>query len=65
MAPMPLGGNSDRANILTAADKALFRRAAARGRRLKRGRPKIGNGSKLVPITLECGLLKKVDSFAK
>ena len=35
--------------------------------RIKRkiGRPKIGKGAKIVPISIERGLLEKVDSFAK
>jgi len=47
---------------LTATDKAQHRRAA---RRAKRGRPQIGKGTKMVPITIERGFLKDVDSFAK
>ncbi|HEV2295976.1 MAG TPA: hypothetical protein VGR35_19175 [Tepidisphaeraceae bacterium] len=53
---------------LTAADKALHRRAAARGARTARaklGRPTIGAGAKIVPVTIERGLLKKADAFAK
>jgi hypothetical protein len=35
--------------------------------RIKRkiGRPKIGKGAKIVPISIERGLLEEVDSFAK
>lgn len=35
--------------------------------RIKRkvGRPKVGKGAKVVPISIERGLLKEVDSFAK
>jgi hypothetical protein len=47
---------------LSAADKALHRRAAARA---KRGRPVVGKGSTVVPISIERGLLKEVDAFSK
>lgn len=53
---------------LTAADKAMHRRAATRGARTARaklGRPTIGAGAKIVPVTIERGLLKKADAFAK
>ncbi|MEA2734583.1 MAG: hypothetical protein QOE14_1034 [Humisphaera sp.] len=51
---------------LTVADKALHDRAAARGARAaKMGRPKIGKGAKIVPVTIERGLLKEADSFAR
>jgi hypothetical protein len=29
------------------------------------GRPRIGQGAKIVPVSIERGLLKKVDDFAK
>lgn len=51
---------------LSAAGKALHRRAAARGARAaKMGRPKVGKGAKIVPVTIERGLLREADSFAK
>lgn len=53
---------------LTAAQRALHRRAAARGARTARakmGRPKVGAGAKIVPVTIERGLLKEADAFAK
>src|SRR5687767_2431465 len=53
---------------LSAADKALHRRAAARGARAARakmGRPTIGKGAKIVPVTIERGLLKQADDFAR
>ena len=43
---------------LTAAERRRWERA-------KRGRPKIGQGSKIVPVSLERGLLKQVNAFAK
>jgi hypothetical protein len=42
---------------LTAKDKELHKRA--------RGRPKIGNGAKIVPVSIERGLLSRADAFAK
>ncbi len=47
---------------LTAADKALHRRAA---RKAKMGRPRVGKGAKIVPVSIERGLLKDADTFAK
>jgi hypothetical protein len=49
---------------LTQADKALHRRAA-RAAKAKMGRPKVGAGAKIVPISIERGLLKRADAFAK
>ncbi len=42
---------------LTAADRAQHKRA--------RGRPQVGEGAKIVPISFERGLLRKADSFAR
>jgi hypothetical protein len=42
---------------LTAEDRALHRRA--------RGRPIVGKGAKIVPISIERGLLTDADAFAK
>lgn len=51
---------------LTAADRAKFRRAAALARqRAKAGRPKVGEGTKIVPVSIERGLLRQADAFAK
>jgi hypothetical protein len=44
---------------LTAADCAKHRRAGLGGR------PRIGQGAKIVPVSIERGLLKEVDDFAK
>jgi hypothetical protein len=49
---------------LSAADKALHRRAA-RAAKAKMGRPIVGKGAKVVPISIERGLLKAADAFAK
>lgn len=50
---------------LTATDRAMHRQAAIRGKKAKRGRPVVGEGTKMVPITIERGLLKAADEFAK
>jgi hypothetical protein len=34
-------------------------------RQLRRGRPKIGRGAAIVPISIERGLLEEIDAFAK
>jgi hypothetical protein len=44
---------------LTAADRKLFAKAR------KRGRPRIGLGSEKVRVTIERGLLKEADAYAK
>jgi hypothetical protein len=44
---------------LTAADRAKHRRAGLGGR------PRVGQGAKIVPVSIERGLLKEVDAFAK
>ena len=43
---------------LTAADRAKHRRANLGGR------PKIGQGAKIIPISIERGLLQQADAFA-
>jgi hypothetical protein len=47
---------------LTAAQRALHRGAASKARA---GRPMIGKGAKIVPVSIERGLLKETDAFAK
>jgi hypothetical protein len=47
------------------ADKAMFRRAAARGARAKIGRPTVGRGAKIVPVSVERTLLEEADRYAK
>ena len=44
---------------LTARDRAKHRKAGLGGR------PQIGEGAKIVPISLERGLLRRADTFAK
>lgn len=58
----PWTGPSLPGKPLTAAQRAQHRRAGARA---KAGRPKIGGGAKIVPVSIERGLLKQVDLFAK
>jgi hypothetical protein len=48
-----------RSKPLTPAQRADWRT------RKKMGRPKIGQGHKVVSISLEAGLLKKADAYAK
>lgn len=62
---------------LNKSDKALHRLARARGRAVAAGkvppaertpgagRPMVGKGAKIVPVSIERGLLKEADSFAK
>lgn len=44
---------------LSAADRAAHRRAGLGGR------PRIGQGAKIVPVSIERGLLKEADAFAR
>ncbi len=44
---------------LTAADQKLWKKA-----KRKMGRPTVGRGSKMVPVSMELGLLKRLDAFA-
>jgi hypothetical protein len=48
---------------LSTAQRSAHRRAAARAKKM--GRPKIGKGAKIVPVTVERGLLKQADDFAR
>lgn len=62
---------------LRKSDKALDRRARARGRAVAAGkvppaqrapgvgRPTIGQGAQIVPVSIERGFLRQVDSFAR
>ena len=45
---------------LTAAQRKQWARI-----KRKAGRPRIGKGAKIVPVSIERGLLKEADSFAK
>jgi hypothetical protein len=47
----------------TPAQRAVIARQRRRNRKV--GRPKIGKGAKMVAITIELGLLKRADAFAK
>jgi hypothetical protein len=47
---------------LTAAQRAQHRQARAHA---KAGRPKIGGGTQVVPVSIERGLLMQVNAFAK
>jgi hypothetical protein len=48
---------------LRESDKTLHRLARARGRAV--GRPMVGKGAKIVPVSIERGLLKEADSYAR
>lgn len=54
-------GADRRARPLTARQRALHRRAAKRGR----GRPRVGKGAAKLYISMERGLLKRADAFAR
>lgn len=47
----------------TASQRKAWRKFQARRR--GRGRPKIGEGAKVISLTIEGGLLKRADAFAK
>ena len=49
-----------RTKPLRAKDKALHRKAARRS-----GRPRIGEGAKIVPVSIEGKLLRQADAFAR
>ena len=49
---------------LAAGDREVHRRAIAHGK-TKLGRPVIGEGATIVPVSIERGLLRQVDRFAK
>jgi hypothetical protein len=49
---------------LTAEDRAAHRRARSNAKS-KMGRPVIGEGAKIVPVSIERGLLRQVDRLAK
>jgi hypothetical protein len=49
---------------LTADDRASHRRARVHAKATM-GRPVIGEGAKVVPVSIERGLLRQVDRFAK
>ena len=52
---------------LRKSDKALDRLARAKGRAVARavGRPMVGKGAKIVPVSIERELLEMADSFAR
>lgn len=45
---------------LTPAQRRQWSRMKSKG-----GRPKVGKGAQIVPVSIERGLLKRVDSFAR
>lgn len=51
---------ADKARPLTAAERKLWQKA-----RRKPGRPKLGQGVKVISLSVERGLLKRADALAK
>jgi hypothetical protein len=47
----------------TPGERAIIARQRSHNRRA--GRPKIGRGAKMVAVTIELGLLRRADAFAK
>jgi hypothetical protein len=47
---------------LNAAERKQWARIK---RKLRRGRPTLGKGAKIVPVSIERGLLKEADAFAR
>ncbi len=47
----------------TPEEAAIIRRQRHRNRKV--GRPRVGKGAKMVAVTVELGLLKRADAFAK
>jgi hypothetical protein len=58
----PWSGRGLPGKPLTAAQRTVHRRAAAKA---SPGRPMIGKGAKIVPVSIERGLLKETDAFAR
>jgi len=59
--PLPLGLDGLPGKPLRSRDKAIHRRAAVRGA----GRPRVGKGAKIVPVSIERGLLQDADRYAR
>ena len=51
---------AERARPLTAAERKLWQKA-----RRKPGRPKVGQGVKVISLSVEMGLLKRADALAR
>jgi hypothetical protein len=60
VAPFEKGTGPKDWRPLTAAQRRQWTRI-----KRKAGRPMVGKGAKIVPVSIERGLLKQVDSFAK
>jgi len=63
-APLPGGPDGLVGEPLSAEHRALMRLARAKAR-AKAGRPKVGEGAKIVPVSIERGLLRETDAFAR
>lgn len=60
VAPFEKGIDPKDWHPLTAAQRKQWTRI-----KRKIGRPKVGKGAKIVPVSIERGLLEEIDSFAK
>jgi hypothetical protein len=60
VAPFEKGTNPKDWKPLTPAQRKRWKRIQG-----KMGRPKIGKGAKMVAVSMEIGLLKQVDKYAK
>ena len=54
-----------RAGVLKGKPLTPAQRKLWNGVRGKMGRPKVGQGSKMIPVSIERGLLKEADAYAK
>lgn len=60
--PLPLGPDGFPGKPLTPAQRKLWSKIK---RKARRGRPTIGGGAARVPVSIERGLLKEVNAFAR
>jgi hypothetical protein len=60
--PLPLGRDGLPGRPLTVAQRKLWAQVQ---RETRRGRPKLGQGAKMIPVSIERGLLQEVNAYAK
>ncbi len=60
--PGPTRGVRPPGRALTAVERRLWAKAK---KKLPRGRPAVGLGAKIVPVSIERGLLQQADRFAR
>lgn len=64
--PLPRSADGLPGEPLSQSDKSMIRQARVVGAaRRKVGRPRVGKGAKIVPISIERTLLDKADRFAR